>query len=256
VSLKAGLSLSVAACAIATAAILIAFIAAVNAPSTRAEEPEITFQFALDGDVLREPPLVLQMCFKNPVNVKDLPPLDEGDFAFSLTRPDNIALGMRIVFQPDGYGVQIYPGTAEAGPPEGEWKWTYRVVDAEASFPAEDDDILEGEVKFSVNAATGIEILQPTPPACIAEGATNQPTTIPVPSEDGAETASPTGGLEDDDDGPDALTLALIGVGIAAAAILAGLAAFFILTRGGSGGGTRGGGAGGGTAGGPASDQP
>jgi len=190
--------------------------------NARADAPEIVFQFPEDGDVLNEPPLVLQMCFMKPVDVRDLPPLDEGDFAFSLTRPDNVALGMRIVFQPDGYGVAIYPGTAEAEPPEGEWVWTYRVVDRESGDP------LDGEVRFIASAATGEEILQPTPPACLAEGATNQATAPSGLTE--APTEAARSGSGDDD--PDALTLGLTAIGILAAAAVVGVAAFLFHSRG------------------------
>jgi hypothetical protein len=75
---------------------------------TEADEPVINYQFPEEGDTLKEPPFVLQMCFEQPVNVNDLD--KGGDFRFRLLRPDNKGLGMRIVFQPDGYGVAIYPG--------------------------------------------------------------------------------------------------------------------------------------------------
>ena len=198
---------------------------AISAQSASAEEPEIIFQFPLEGDVIAEPPIVLQMCFKEPINVHDLPPLDDGDFKFSLIRPDNVNLGMRIVFQPDGYGVAIYPGTAAAEPPEGEWLWTYRVVDAATK------DALEGEIRFSTNAAEGEEILQPTPPACLAEGATNQPT-APSGGTEETPTATPeesTGSGDDDD--LSVTELALITVGIAAAAAVVGVLGFFFRKR-------------------------
>jgi len=195
---------------------------AISAQPASAEEPEITLQFPIEGQVIAEPPIVLQMCFKEPVNVHDLPPLDDGDFKFSLIRPDNVNLGMRIVFQPDGYGVAIYPGTAGADPPEGVWLWTYRVVDAASKDP------LEGEIRFSTNAAEGDQILEPTPPACLAGGATNQPTA-------GAQetpTATPEETINPDDDGDlSVLELALITVGIAAAAAVVGVLAFFFRKR-------------------------
>lgn len=197
---------------------------ALGARSARADEPEITFQFPTEGQVIAEPAIVLQMCFKEPINVHDLPPLDDGDFKFSLIRPDNVNLGMRIVFQPDGYGVAIYPGTASAEPPEGEWLWTYRVVDAASK------DVLEGEVRFSTNAAEGEEILQPTPPACLAGGATNQPT---GPTGGTVETPTPTPGegTSSGDDDLSVLQLALITIGIAAAAAVVGVLAFFFRKR-------------------------
>jgi hypothetical protein len=196
-----------------------------SARPASADEPEIIFQFPVEGQVIAEPPLVLQMCFKAPVNVKDLPPLDEGDFRFSLKRPDNVSLGMRIVFQPDGYGVAIYPGTATTEPPEGEWIWEYRVVDAESGDP------LEGEVRFTVNAAEGDAILQPTPPACLAEGATNQPTSVDGSTNSATEDPGSSESDSDDDDDLSVLELALITIGIAAAAAIVGVLAFFFRKR-------------------------
>jgi len=213
----------VCAISVVALALVAAFVFTAGSPAARADEPEITSQFPEDGQVIAEPPIVLQMCFKDPVDVRDLPPLDEGDFAFTITRPDDINLGMRIVFQPDGYGVSIYPGTAGEEPPEGAWTWDYRVVDA-ASL-----DVLEGTVTFTTNAAEGDEILQPTPRACLAEGATDQPTLIPVPS-GGSGTPTPDTAGDNDDD-PGILTLALITIGIAAAAAVAGVIAYFVRKR-------------------------
>ena len=194
--------------------------------TAHADEPEITFQFPLEGDVLKEPPIVLQMCFKEPVLVLDLPPLDTGDFKFSLIPPGSSGgLGMRIVFQPDGYGVAIYPGDAASELAEGEWRWEYRLVDAASLDP------IEGTVRFTTSAATGDEILQPTPPTCLAEGATQQATMPPGGTEDpGTETPGEIIN-GDDDDGLGAVEIALIATGIAAAAAVVGALAFFFRKR-------------------------
>ncbi len=195
--------------------------------ATHAKEPEITFQFPLEGDVLKERPIVLQMCFKEPVLVLDLPPLDEGDFKFSLVPPGNTGgLGMRIVFQPDGYGVAIYPGNPASDLAEGEWRWEYRVVDAASRDP------LEGTVRFTTSAADGEEILQPTPPACLAEGATQQATVPPGGTEEpGTETPEKINMNDDNGDDLSVLELALITTGIAAAAAVVGVLAFFLRKR-------------------------
>ena len=66
-----------------------------DAAITRADEPVINYQFPEEGDTLKEPPFVLQMCFEQPVNVNDLD--KGGDFRFRLLRPDNKGLGMRII---------------------------------------------------------------------------------------------------------------------------------------------------------------
>jgi hypothetical protein len=192
--------------------------------SVRAEEPEITYQFPEDGDVIAEPPFVLQMCWRNPVNVKDLD--QGGDFAFRLERPDGIGLGMRIVFQPDGYGVAIYPGEGPEDPPEGDWTWDYRVVDAESG------DALEGEVVFTVRADEGREIIFSTPPACLAEGATQQATTsTPVGGATVTPTAPPIIVNGDEDDGPDVALLAALTIGAAGAAAALALIGYLVRRR-------------------------
>jgi hypothetical protein len=120
--------------------------------------------------------------------------------------------------------VAIYPGSAEAEPPEGEWTWEYRVVDRESGDP------LEGTVIFSTNAAEGEEILQPTPPACLAEGATLVPTGGATTGDETPE-ATPDEDEEEDDGGLGVLELALITIGIAAAAAVVGVLAYFFRKR-------------------------
>jgi hypothetical protein len=206
---------------------MIAIVGAISplSPSpARAEAPEIVYQFPEDDAVLKEPPPVLQMCFKEPVNVQDLD--KGGDFRFRLERPDGIGLGMRIVFQPDGYGVAIYPGEAQTEPPDGEWDWDYRLVDAASGDP------LEGEVRFTVQSGEGQDIILSTPPACLASGATHSPTRSPGSGSDG--TPKPTDIViveEPDDDGPDVALLALLTIGAAGIAGVVALLGFLIRRR-------------------------
>lgn len=193
-----------------------------DAPSTIADEPEITFQNPEEGDVLKDPPFVLQMCFKEPVNVNDLD--KGGDFSFRLLRPDNKGLGMRIVFQPDGYGVAIYPGLPTEEIPEGEWTWEYRLTDR-----VQPTDATEGEVKFEVNAAEGSDIVSATPPVCLGPG------TTPIPTAPHAS-ATPTpgnGGPTDEGDGDDVdiLLLALLTIGAAGGAAVLALLGYLIRRR-------------------------
>lgn len=194
-----------------------------DAPSSLADEPEIIFQNPEEGDVLKEPPFVLQMCFKEPVNVNDLD--KGGDFRFRLIQPDNKGLGMRIVFQPDGYGVAVYPGLPASGEAlEGEWTWDYRLTDR-----AEPTDAIEGEVHFEVNAAEGVDIVSETPPACLAQGGT------PIPTAPHAGTVTPTpGGESEEEDGGtdvDILRLALLTVGAAGAAAVLALIGYVVRKR-------------------------
>jgi hypothetical protein len=195
-----------------------------DAGSALADEPEITQQFPHEGDVIAQAPPVLRMCFKEPVNVQDLD--KGGDFAFRLERPDRIGLGMRIVFQPDGYGVAIYPGEGPEEAPEGEWVWEYRVVDAASG------DALEGEVHFSVRADEGIDVILSTPPACLAGGAT-QAVTTRTPAGGASITPTPIVIDEepDDDGGPDVALLALLTIGAAAGAGLLALIGYLFRRR-------------------------
>lgn len=193
-----------------------------NPTSTIADEPEITFQNPEEGGVLKEPPFVLQMCFKEPVNVNDLD--KGGDFSFRLIQPNNKGLGMRIVFQPDGYGVAIYPGLPTEEVPEGEWTWEYRLTDR-----AQPTDAIEGEVKFEVNSAEGSVIVSATPPVCLGRGTTPVPTAphasvTPTPENGGTTT-------EDGGDDVDILRLALLTIGAAGVAAVLALIGFVIRRR-------------------------
>jgi len=205
---------------------IVAFTAITAPRAAFASQPEIIFQFPQDGLVLQQPPKVLQMCFKQPVNVKDLD--KGGDFNFRLLRPDRFGLGMRIVFQPDAYGVAIYPGLPDEAIPEGEWTWDYRVTDAEAK------DALEGTVKFSVNSQTGQGILEVTPPACssgqgpVATGST----TSPGPRASGVTTGAGGGRTKEDGGGPDALVLSLLAIGAVGGAGVLGLIGYLVRRRG------------------------
>jgi hypothetical protein len=200
-----------------------AFVATASIPAA-ADEPEIVHQFPEDDAVLAEAPPVLQMCFKEPVNVQDLD--KGGDFRFRLVRPDQIGLGMRIVFQPDGYGVAIYPGEAQTEPPDGEWTWEYRLVDAASGDP------LEGEIQFRVQTGEGEDIILSTPPACLASGATQPPTRSPGATGRASVTPSPIViDEEPDDDGPDVAQLALLTIGAAGVAGVVALIGFLIRRR-------------------------
>ncbi len=195
-----------------------------QAPPALADEPKITFQNPEDGDVLKESPFVLQMCFKEPVNVNDLD--KGGDFRFRLVPPDNKGLGMRIVFQPDGYGVAIYPGVPDSAIPDGEWTWEYRLTDR-----ANTSDATEGVVKFEVNASEGKDIVSATPPACLGEGMTPIPTAPPAGTS-ASVTPTPGGSNgENGDNDVDILKLALLTIGAAGVAGVVALVAYVVRKR-------------------------
>lgn len=202
---------------ISIAAVVLAAAASVLlvplSPSVRAAGPEITYMFPEDGDVLAETPSVIQMCFAEPVNNRDLD--KGGDFKFNLTPPDHTGVGMRIVFQPDGYGFAIYPNISDK-PTEGEWTLTYRVTDDDTP------DAIEGKITYTVKAG-GKPVVKPTPPACAGNN-TPGPTLVPTggtPSASGTPTpSSDTGGSGD---GPDILKLALLTIAAAGGAAVIAL---------------------------------
>ena len=192
--------------------------------ATQADEPVINYQFPEEGDTLKEPPFVLQMCFKEPVNVNDLD--KGGDFRFRLLRPDKKGLGMRIVFQPDGYGVAVYPGLpTDETIPDGDWTWEFRLTDK-----LQTSEATEGVVKFSVSATNGKDTISATPPTCLAEGATHVPTAPLV----GSTTPTPDGGEvidEREESDVDILRLALLTIGAAGAAGVIALIGYVIRKR-------------------------
>ncbi len=212
--------------AIAVLAVAGFFAAALLAghSAARADAPQITFQFPHDGDVLKEAPKVLQMCFKQPVNVRDLD--KGGDFNFRIFIPDKTGIGLRIVFQPDGYGVAIYPGLPAEPVPEGEWTWDYRLTDA-----GDPRQVTEGAVKFSVRAQDGKDILQPTPPACLASGGTGTPVQPSGASVSSARSVTPAPANSDDGGGPDILLLSLGAVAVAAVLGALGYAGYALRRR-------------------------
>lgn len=180
------------------------------APEALADEPEITFQYPKDGDVFLEPLVVIQICFNAPIDVRDLPPIGEGDFNFDMDRPNGLGVGMRIVFQPNGYGATIYPGIIEEDI-EGDWSLTFRVRDRESL------DTLEHIISWQVQSG-GDPIVTPTPAVCPTTG---DPPTTPIDNPDTTPVATDqgdgTGGLDEDSDS-DVLKLVLLTISAAGAA--------------------------------------
>lgn len=230
--------------AIATLVALELLVASDIAVDAQPAEPVIVYQNVHEGDKLGEKPFVLQFCFQDPINIKDLD--KGGDFRFELRNPQNMGLGLRIVFQPDGYGVAVYPGPEPSlipgvVTPTGEPAWTYewRVVDAEDGTP------LEGTLRFTVDPDAEPIPLE-TPPPCVQAGGTAtpggltaspsptiRPTRTPVdqtpaPGETERPQETPEPGLDEADDGPDVLLLALLTVGVVGAAGGVGLIGFVL----------------------------
>lgn len=170
---------------------LVVMVWAPGSPEAHAAEPEIVYQNLNEGDELSEPPYVIQMCFSQPIDVRDQP--DGGDWDFDVTTPQNIGSAIRIVFQPNAYGVAMYPvapATIPAVPTNdgGGWRFSYRVADSESGDP------LEGAVNFTINEDAD-PIPRATPPSCTPEGGTGSSTPDPVvqqPSGSATETPRPT----------------------------------------------------------------
>jgi len=177
----------------------------------QANAPELTFVFPQDGDVFGEPLKFIQMCFVEPINNKDLD--KGGDFKFSLLPPGGPSLGMRIVFQPDARGLAIYPGDFESAQ-DGEWMFTWRVTDADSLEPQ------EGTIRYSVREG-GNPPLQPTPEPCTAAS-------TPAPPQEDRPTPTP---VDETDDGPDVLKLALFTIGAAGAAAVVALIGYAVRNR-------------------------
>lgn len=194
--------------AVAAIALVLAVFASEQPPRpASADEPVITYMFPEEGDVVSEPLQVIQICFENPIDVRDLPPRDEGAFDFNLTRPSGFSTGMRIVFQANGYGVAIYPGVAD-DQLQGEWTFTYHVRDRASLDP------VDGTLTYEVSDS-GEPIITPTPQMCPSDGGTFAPTA--EPTVDPNATPTPVGIVEEDGDS-DALLLSLLAIGAAGGA--------------------------------------
>ncbi len=181
-----------------------------QSPSPNNEAPRLVFQNLADGAVVNEPLFVIQICFANPINIRDLHL--GGDFAFSVTDPGGRGLGHRTVFQPDGYGAAIYPGPPP-GETTGEWAFGWRVTSPDG------EQASEGEISYAVDP-DGEESLTATPPVCVGEQGTATPLSEETP---GATTSSPSPTSDasaidrpenpDDDDDGDLLIVLIVIIG-------------------------------------------
>jgi hypothetical protein len=165
--------------------VLLTLVVALSPSPAHAADPQpvVVYQNPTEGEVIQQPAFGIQLCFASPVNFKDLD--KGGDFAFAVTEPDGLGLGNRDVFQPDGYGITVYPGHP-IGETKGQWKFHYRVTSPDAQ------SALEGDITYTVDP-NGSPIPQVTPPACVASGgtATASPTPQPGTTTPAAVSASP-----------------------------------------------------------------
>ena len=181
----------------ALALLLLALAAALAFSTSPAyAQIELTETDPADGATLDAAPEVVHLCFSQPVNIED-----ETSFSFTYLMPDSRALGLRIVFQPDGECVDVHAGLPEERP-AGEYTFEWQVAAAEGGEEG------SGTLQFEVS-----------------ENITVTPAPTPTPSDTPPVTPSPEGGTEngdaDDDDGPDILLVALITIGsVGGAAVL------------------------------------
>lgn len=247
------------------AAALVALVVAftmLGSPAAHADEPVIVYQNLNEGDVLAETPYVIQMCFADPIDIRDQP--DGGDWEFRMTSPQGSGSGIRIVFQPNAYGVAMYPVAPPSIPAiptneGGVWTYSYRVADQR------DGKAIEGEVHFTIDPDADA-IPRATPPSCTPEGGTGTATTgnptnpppdaatdtprptrtpnttgsvLPTtaapsgsPEASGSGGASPTAASDDNDGGgTDVLPIVLIALGVVGLAGGAGAAVYYVRKR-------------------------
>jgi hypothetical protein len=193
--------------------VLLAVFSALSSSSARAQspsadpQPQVVYQSPRDGDVLQQPAFVIQLCLASPLNIQDLDA--GGDFTFSITEPDGIGLGHQDVFQPNGYGITVYPGNP-VGEIAGQWKFHFRVTSPDAQSP------LEGDINYTVDP-DGDPVPQKTPPVCVESGGL----ATPAPGEARPGT---------DGDSSNVLNYALIAIGAVGVA-LGALILFFLSRR-------------------------
>lgn len=148
-------------------------------------QPGITEADPAHGATLDQVPESLHLCFSEPVNV-------ESGWAFSVKAPNGTALGLRIVFQPSGNCVDVFPGKVQEDAAKGIWTFDWRVQSQATA------DEGSGTIQFQVGGDFGLTPAPTTPPS----GATSER------------------------DGTDTLTIVLIAVAVILAIASIGLLAY------------------------------
>lgn len=115
-------------------------------------QPEITEANPAHGATLDQVPESLHLCFSEPVNV-------ESGWAFSVKAPNGTALGLRIVFDPSGNCVNVFPGKVQDDATEGIWTFDWRVQSQATA------DEGSGTIQFQVGGDFGLTPAPTTPPA-------------------------------------------------------------------------------------------
>lgn len=136
-------------------ALVLAIAASLQTFGTALAEPEITESNVVDGDVLDSVPEFISLCFSEPVVNDDLAPDVPDPWSFTVEAPDERAVGLRIVFQPDGECVEVFPGEP-TGSSEGIWTFDWMVTAQETAEEA------SGVITFRVGSGD--------PPVVAGEG--------------------------------------------------------------------------------------
>ncbi|HEY8767826.1 MAG TPA: hypothetical protein VIP09_11290 [Dehalococcoidia bacterium] len=190
--------------------VLLALVSALSTPPAHAADPQpvLVHQNPAEGEVIQQPAFGIQLCFASPVNFKDMDM--GGDFAFTVTEPDG--LGNRDVFQPDGYGITIYPGKP-TGETTSQWKFHDRLTSPDA--------------QSSSGTATASPTPQPGATTPAAVSASPAPTSG-HPSASATPNASP---IAVGSSSPDILKYSLLTIGAAGAAGVILLIGYLIRRR-------------------------
>ena len=172
-------------------ALILLALAVMELPAAPAHaQMELTEVDPPDGARLEVPADQVHLCFSERVNVAD-----DGGWEFGYVVPDGRRLGLRIVFQPDGECVDVFPGLPDERP-AGEYTFEWKVVAAEGGEEG------SGTLHFQVTKSSAA-----TPAASPAPRATASPEASPGPG--------------DGDGAPDIVQVALLTIaGAGGAAVL------------------------------------
>ncbi len=131
------------------ALLAVILVAQAGAPGRALAQPQIKEAKPANGETLDTPPESLHLCFSEPVNV-------ESDWKFTVRSPDNTSLGLRIVFQPSGECVDVYPGAVAPEAAKGIWTFDWLVTSQASKEEG------SGTIKFQVGGDFGLTP-EPTP---------------------------------------------------------------------------------------------
>lgn len=203
--------------------------------SALAQPPEVVSQFPEEGAVLAEEPAFLpatpttpeepipavaryglQLCFAEPVDVRDS---DKGGLhEFTVRGPSGTQLAMRVVFQPDGFGVTVFPGLAPE-PVEGQWTFDWLVRDADSLEEA------SGTIHFEI-AQGGSPVPTESLPSCAGTTPADQITP------GATATLGPAENAEEDNGGLSTGVIVGIVAGAVGGVVLVSAAAVYFKRRG------------------------